>query len=88
MVKKMVQIINSYDTFLEYIDSYRQEMQARERNNWLNGKFNELMQDVSKGYDRGVPVYLQPATEDKVTEWLRRYEVPAWLRMHYEATER
>ena len=85
--RQMAQIINSYDIFPEYIDSYTQEMQARESNKKLESKFNLLMQEVSPGYESGIPVYLKPATDKKVAEWLRRFEIPAWLKNHYEGVQ-
>ena len=81
-MKRMVQIINAYDATPEYINSYTQEMQARKRNTDLNKEFNTLMQKIALGYDGGVPTYLQPATEDKITEWLKSFEEPAWLKLH------
>lgn len=84
MKKRMTQIINAYNTTPEYIDSYTQEMQVRKTNADLNMEFNILMQKIVLGYDSGVPTYLQPATEEKVAEWLKSFEAPAWLRLHNE----
>lgn len=85
--KRMAQMINSYNTTPQYIDSYTQEMQVRKSNARLDREFNSLMQSIAGGYDGGVPTHLQPATEKKVAGWLKKFEAPAWLRLHYEYTK-
>lgn len=89
LVRRMVQIIYSYDTTPQYIDSYRQEMEALERNRRLNAEFNSVMSSWLNTeynlniyeYDSGVPAYLQPVTKEKVEEWLKPFEAPAWVQI-------
>lgn len=72
-VKKLVSICAEYDPFTQYIESYRQEEAANERNRRLTEKFVEIM--AEEGVDvKYIPFEFQNVRKDnlvgKLEEWL------------------
>lgn len=67
---ELVKCCRDYDPFTEYIDSYRQQTEAKKKNELLTKKFNSLMQEVWKGYNRGIPVTNSTNYEKQLEDWL------------------
>lgn len=54
---EMVKLCRSYNPYTHQINSYTQQVEAQARNKELDRRFNELIQDDWRGYNRGVPVF-------------------------------
>lgn len=69
---EMIACGRAYDPFTMYIENYQQEKAAERRNDELNKRFNELMQPVIEGYDRGVPYAIKNCRDvgEELTKWL------------------
>lgn len=67
--KKIEQICNNYDPFTRYIDNYRQEQEAIEKNKRVDAMFNEIIADEIEGHNTGVPVVIK-FPDCKTNTWI------------------
>lgn len=71
----IVRLCLGYDIYTEYIDNYKQQVDAERRNKLRDESFNDIMQDEVgwKGYNRGIPAELKGKgnnTAQAVEDWL------------------
>lgn len=72
--QRLVNLCKGYDVFTNYIEDYRQQMMADNRNAEIVKEFNGILKSVFGEYDCGIPVNcLNNATpEENLIKWLKK----------------